>query len=243
LKHLAAPQKTGVAQNLSIDPATRRNLELTRTLAGEKQGSLLAAIDRTLTGAGARMLASRLVAPLTDVATINQRLDAVALMKKADELRGKLREALRQTPDLERALARLALGRGGPRDLASVRDALRSTEQIRSALLPAAGKSAEIAEQTEALGEHNTLADKLAAALAPELPLLARDGNFIARGFSAQLDELVTLRDDSRRVIAQLQQKYSQRSNVPALKIRHNNVIGYYIEVTVELGELERKIN
>jgi DNA mismatch repair protein MutS len=167
-------------------------------------------------------------------------------------------------------LSRLALGRGGPRDLASIRDALISAEAMRSALLAHADAPDDVREQTKFLGEHGALIDRLLRALASDLPLLARDGNFIARGYAPQLDELVMLRDDSRRLIAGLQEKYAGIGGVSGLKIRHNQVIGYYIEVTplhadkllakkdvfihrqslasavrfttVELGELERKI-
>jgi len=272
LSHLSPPQNVGTAQIMAIDPATRRNLELTRTLSGERQGSLLAAIDRTLTGAGARLLAARLAAPLTDAALVNRRLDAVAFMLERTALRDSLRDALKRAPDLERALARLALGRGGPRDLAALRDALLAATTMRSTLL--AIDPALVPEETgrvrQELGEHGILYDKLSRALAPELPMMARDGGFIAADYAPHLDELVTLRDDSRRLIAGLQQKYGAASGVATLKIRHNNVIGYYIEVsptqadkllgqkelfihrqslatasrftTVELGELERKI-
>jgi DNA mismatch repair protein MutS len=272
LKHLARPQKLGLTYIVAIDPATRRNLELTRTLSGERSGSLLATIDRTMTGAGARMLAARLVAPLTDVNAIAQRLDAVAFMAKATALREKLRAALNQSPDLERALARLALGRGGPRDLASVRDAIKQAEVMQSLLLAEAKNMPDdLLAEAKALGEHQNLTGRLDRALAADLPMLARDGNFIARGYAPQLDELVALRDDSRRLIAGLQQNYANKSGVAGLKIRHNNVIGYYLEVTpthadklltnkdlfihrqslasavrfttVELSELERKIN
>ena len=270
LRHLAPPQMQSAA-NLAIDPATRRNLELVRTLTGDKAGSLLATIDRTLTGAGARLLCLNLTAPLTDVALINRRLDAVAYLVTDTTLRQALRAALNQTPELERALARLALGRGGPRDLAAIRDALMQAEAIRSRLLAVGSQlPAELRDAATGLGQHAALIERLARALAADLPLLARDGNFIARGFNAQLDELIVLRDDSRRLIASLQQQYCQQSGVTSLKIRHNNVIGYYIEVTpqhadrllalkdiyihrqslasavrfttVELGELARKI-
>lgn len=270
LSHLARPRSIDAADTMAIDAATRRNLELTRTLAGEKSGSLLDVIDRTVTGAGARALAACLVAPLTDVAAIGQRLDAVEFMVKTADLRRGLREALRQAPDLERALSRLVLGRGGPRDLAAVRDALTAAGDMRSALLAAGRLPALLAGHLKNLGEHAALVDRLARALAADLPLMARDGNFIARGYAPPLDELVALRDDSRRLIAALQDKYANLSGVSALKVRHNNVIGYYIEVTpphadklhaqkdvfmhrqslasavrfstVELAELERKI-
>ncbi len=270
LRHIERPRKSGALQYVAIDPATRRNLELTRTLAGEKQGSLLSILDRTMTGAGARLLASRLSAPLTDIASITKRLDAVGFMVKAAPLREKLRGGLRHTPDLERALARLSLTRGGPRDLAVVRDALSQAEIMSSLLLEAGKLPEELHAQVKVLGGHNAIIDRLARALADDLPLLARDGNFIARGYAPQLDELVTLRDNSRQLIAGLQQDYVRNSGASNLKIRHNNVLGYYIEVspaqadkllerkelfihrqslasavrftTVELGELERKI-
>ena len=270
LGHLSRPQKMLESQTVAIDPSTRRNLELSRTLSGERQGSLLAAIDRTMTGAGARLLGARLAAPLTDIAAIAARLESVAYLVAAKPLRDRLRMALRQTPDLERSLARLALGRGGPRDLAAVRDALRQAETMRSLLLAEGKRPAELQQITQKLGEQNALIDKLSRALASDLPMLARDGNFIARGYAVPLDELVMLRDDSRRLIAAMQQKYADSSGVAALKIRHNNVIGYYIEVTplhadkllaqkesfihrqslasavrfttVELSEMERKI-
>lgn len=271
LSHLSRPQNATEA-HAAIDVATRRNLELIKTLQGEKQGSLLYAMDRTRTGAGARLLSARLMSPLVDVGAINRRLDAVGFMVNRKQLAEKLQENLRQTPDLERALARLALGRGGPRDLASVRDALRQATLMRSQLLAVdqALLPEEIKSSMLALGDHNNLADKLGNALAADLPMFARDGGFIARDYSAQLDELVELRDDGRRLIASLQQKYASASGVSALKIKHNQVIGYHIEVspanadrllaqkdlfihrqslasairftTVELSELERKI-
>jgi DNA mismatch repair protein MutS len=270
LSHLAQPQNFSSTNVLVMDPATRRNLELTRTLNGERKGSLLDAIDRTLTSAGARLLAARLAEPLTDVTAINKRLDSINFMLNHNALRDSLQQTLKQTPDLERALARLALGRGGPRDLAALRDALRHAETIRSALLALPEIPDDIKTALQNLGEHSALHDKLDRALAPELPMLARDGGFIARGYAPQFDELVTLRDDSRRLIAGLQQKYIAATGISALKIRHNQVIGTYIEVTpthadklldkkdlfihrqslasavrfttVELGELERKI-
>ncbi len=270
LSHLKPPKPQETSPSLSMDPATRRNLELTRTLSGERRGSLLDAIDRTLTGAGARLLAAHLAAPLTDVSQIEKRLDAVSYLLGHKDLREALNKELSHTPDLERSLSRLALGRGGPRDLAAVREALAHGEKMRSALLAEPSLPAELSENTKNLGEHTALHDKLARALSDNLPLLPRDGGFIARGFAAQLDELVALRDDSRRLIASLQQNYAQSSGVSGLKIKHNNVIGYYIEVTtlhadkllakkedfihrqtmasaarfttVELSELERKI-
>ncbi len=231
LSHLRPPRPAGLFASLQMDPATRRNLELTRTLAGERRGSLLDAIDRTLTGAGSRLLSARLAAPLTDVSQIGRRLDSVSFFLVRADLRTDVRKVLSHTPDLARALSRLALGRGGPRDLAAVRDALKDAAAIRSLLL-ASEPPEDIRTATQNLGEHSHLEGRLSRALRPDLPLLARDGGFIAPGFSAPLDELVLWRDDSKRLIAGLQQKYARESGVATLKIRHNNVIGYYIEVT-----------
>ena len=234
LLYLSRPQKLGLTYAMAIDPATKRNLELTRTLTGERGGSLLATIDRTLTGAGARLLASRLVAPLTDISAIKKRLASVRFIVEKSPIREKLRGSLQRAPDLERAIARLALGRGGPRDLASVRDALKKAKEIRTALEESSGQKIpeEISQDMKALEGHDALIILLDQALAPDLPMLMRDGNFIASGFSKELDELISLRDDSRRLIAGLQASYADQSGVTGLKIRHNQVIGYYIEVT-----------
>jgi len=235
---LMPPRRLADGEVMEIDAATRRNLELTRTLSGERQGSLLAAIDRTVTGGGARLLAAQLAAPLTDPAGIGARLDAVGALVDEAELRGVLRDLLRRTPDMERALGRLGLGRGGPRDLAAVRDALARAGEVRLRLAePRFAPAPElialaVADLGEPGGEHGALIDRLERALVAEPPALARDGGFVAPGYSARLDELRTLRDESRRLIAGLQAKYVQATGVQGLKIRHNNVLGYYIEVT-----------
>jgi len=273
LSYLRTPKLLSLSPYVAMDPATRRNLELSKTLSGERRGSLLGTIDRTSTSAGARLLAAHLAAPLTDVAMIKERLDAVGYFYASPKLRESLRAELSHTPDLERALARLSLGRGGPRDLASVRDAIMRAETIRTALLavPCTERPEKLTRLSIDLGEHLALTDRLGRALATDLPMLARDGGFIARGYAAQLDDLITLRDDGKRVIAGLQQNYASLSGVTSLKIKHNNVIGYHIEVspshadkllaqketfihrqsmassirftTVELSELERKIS
>ncbi len=273
LPGIARPVRETLGCVLDIDPATRRNLELVRTMTGERAGSLLGAIDRTMTGAGGRLLAERLAAPLTDREAINERLDAVACFIDAARTREDVRRALAGVPDLERALARLSLGRGGPRDLGAVRDACKSSRDVRlavrsagNAVLPAA-----IEAELDGLGQHDALIGVLDAALAPELPVQAADGGFIAAGYAPALDESRTLRDESRRLIAALQSRYAAETGIAALKIRHNNVLGYFIEVparhadriplgagqpfihrqtmagavrysTVELGELEHAI-
>ena len=229
---LSPPRRVGPGALLEIDASTARNLELTRTLTGERRGSLLATIDRTVTGAGARLLCAHLAAPLTDPAAIGRRLDMVEFALAEERLRGELRQSLRSCPDLERALSRLTLGRGGPRDLAAIRDGLRQAGLIRELLAGAMPLPDGLAALDKRLGAHSELVDQLTQALAPELPLLARDGGFIARDYSYALDELVTLRDESRRLIAGLQTKYAEIAGVPSLKVKHNNVLGYHIEVT-----------
>jgi len=234
LPKLRPPVLVAANATLAIDSATRRNLEIVQTLTGERSGSLLHTIDRTLTSAGARMLAQRLAAPLTDAAAITARLDLVQMFVERSDLRGAVRAALRRCPDLERSLSRLSLGRGGPRDLAAIRDAASRAQELRGILADAGEPSAGpgLSEIVGALGQHDVLIDRLTRALGPDLPLLARDGGFIAAGYLPELDEQRQLRDESRRLIAGLQQNYAEATGITSLKIRHNNVLGYFVEVT-----------
>ncbi|MGE5260557.1 MAG: DNA mismatch repair protein MutS [Actinomycetota bacterium] len=233
---LRPPRKESAGSLLVIDAATRANLELVRSNRGERAGSLLAAIDRTVTAAGARELASRLGSPLTDVETLNVRLDAVSYLADEPRLRQSLREALKAAPDLARALARLALGRGGPRDLGAVQAAVRSAHALAASLVRAGsalGLPAELATIAERLEASPTRIERaLSNALAESLPVNARDGGFIRGGASADLDEQRQLRDGSRQVIAGLQATYGEATGVKSLKVRHNNVLGYFVEVT-----------
>jgi DNA mismatch repair protein MutS len=240
LPRLAVPRRVEAGAVLAIDAATRRNLELTRSLSGERAGSLLAVIDRTMTGAGARLLAAWLSAPLTDIAAIAARQDMVAFSMADERLRGDLRDRLRRVPDLERALSRLTLGRGGPRDLAAIRDGLGEAADLRDRLdrpAPLSPLPAGLAKARRDLGHHAELTDRLSRALAPDLPLFARDGGFIAAGYLAELDELRALRDHSRRLIVELEARYRGETGVSSLKIRHNNVLGYYVETTAVHAE------
>ncbi len=232
--YLAPPQRVLPGSVMQIDAATQRNLELTTTLAGGRRGSLLAAIDRTVTAAGARLLADHLAAPLTARQAIAERLDTVEFFVDHPDQRAALRDRLKHCPDIERALTRLSLGRGGPRDLASLARSLGETASLRAmldtpGLVPLPDR---LTEARQRLGEHGILVDRLQRALAAELPLFARDGGFVAAGYSTELDELRGLRDESRRMIAALQARYAGETAIGALKIRHNNVIGYYIEVS-----------
>ncbi|MEQ9489942.1 MAG: DNA mismatch repair protein MutS [Alphaproteobacteria bacterium] len=218
---------------LDIDQATRRNLELTETLTGDRKGSLLAAIDRTVTGAGARLLAARLSAPLTDAAAIRDRHDSVSFLIDHPGLRDDLRARLRHAPDLDRALSRLTLGRGGPRDLVAIGTGLTLTDTLKGLFGDADGSPpAELAQSVEDLGLHDVLIDRLTRALADDVPLQARDGGFIRAGYHEGLDEIRTFRDESRRLIAGLEGRYREETGADGLKIKHNNVLGYFIEVT-----------
>ncbi len=232
LPALRPPARQSMASLMAIDAATRRNLELAETLSGHRDGSLLATIDETLTGAGARLLAMRLQAPLTDAAAINRRLDATGYLLEGERLREDLRAALRKVPDLARALSRLSLGRGGPRDLVALRDGLDQAGAMQRRLRAEAALPPELGGLAEALGHHAALVQALTEALGPELPMQARDGGFVAAGHRADLDELRLLRDESRRHIAALQDRYASETGIAGLKIRHNNVLGYYIEIT-----------
>jgi DNA mismatch repair protein MutS len=222
-----------------IDPATRRNLELRETLAGERKGSLLHTIDCTVTGAGARLLAARLGAPLTAPGLINKRLDLVEYFVDRPDLRNQVRDHLTQVPDLQRALSRLTIGRGGPRDLQAIGAALAQAGALRGVLgggpgvRELEGTPTDLGHIVEGLGFHGELVDRFDRALKPDLPLQARDGGFIAPGYHAALDELHVLRDESRRLIAGLEQGYRKETGVANLKVRHNNVLGYHIDVTV----------
>ncbi len=234
---LSPPGRETSGATLAIDAATRANLELMRTQAGERHGSLIDAVDRTVTVAGARLLAQRLAAPLTDPAAITRRLDAVGLFVGEVELCAELRARLKAAPDLARALARLVVGRGGPRDLAAVRDGLFAAAAIGERLA-APTAVAEIAEAAAALRRPDrAIAAELAAALAEDLPHLKRDGSFVAARYEAALDEARGLRDETRRVIAALQARYAEETEVRSLKIKHNNVLGYFVEVTAQHGE------
>ncbi len=235
---LSPPMREAAGSTLSIDQATRSNLELVRTIGGERRGSLLAAIDRTVTAAGSRLLAQQLAAPLTDPAQIARRLDTVEALVADQAARSEARERLRAAPDLARSLARLVVGRGGPRDLAAIRDGIAAASDLAARLDALAKAPDEITEAIAALRRPDPdLAQELGAALAEELPLLKRDGGFVRAGYHGALDEARALRDESRKVIAQLQVGYADETGVRALKIRHNNVLGYFVEVTAQHGD------
>ncbi|KAB2916289.1 MAG: DNA mismatch repair protein MutS [Hyphomicrobiaceae bacterium] len=232
---LRPPRKAGPADRLAIDAATRASLELLRSTSGDRRASLLGALDRTVTGPGARELAARLASPLRDLDAIAARLDAVGFLGESETLREDLRATLKAAPDIARAIARLALQRGGPRDLAAVRDALLAAAACARLLLNG-GDGIGLPDGLARIAQRLTapaadLADCLARALVDEPPPLRRDGGFVRSGYRADLDEARGLRDDSRKVMAALEAKYLDQTGIKSLKVRHNNILGFYVEV------------
>jgi DNA mismatch repair protein MutS len=235
---LAPPSREASGTTMAIDPATRANLELTRTLAGERRGSLLDAIDCTVTAAGSRLLAQRLAAPLTDSAGIARRLDAIGAFVADSAVHDDIRSTLRAAPDMSRALARLSLGRGGPRDLAGLRDGILAADTALTQLSRLDDPPQEIAAIIAALRRPSReLAREFERALAEHLPLTKRDGGFVRENYQPALDEARNLRDASRLVVAAMQARYADDTGVKGLKIRHNNVLGYFVEVTAQHGD------
>lgn len=233
---LRRPVREEAGSLMQIDAATRRNLELTQALSGGREGSLLAAIDRTVTAGGARLLERRIAAPSRDLAQIHARHEAVRFLLEQSRFSEDLRADLRRAPDMDRALSRLALDRGGPRDMVAIRAALGQAGRIAAAF---GGSDAPdlLKQAARALLGHEALVALLEAALVAEPPLLMRDGGFIAPGHEAELDETRRLRDEGRGVIARMQAEFIAETGIASLKIKHNNVLGYFIETTTTHAE------
>lgn len=234
LPMLKAPQREMTGGAMQIDAATRRNLELTQALSGGRDGSLLAVVDRTATAAGARLLERRLSSPSCDPVEIQSRLESVKVLLEQTLFRGNLRDALRRVPDIDRALSRLALDRAGPRDLTAIRAGLTQAMAIAPLFSDA---PLRLMNAAKALTGHAALIEALTLALVDEPPLLTRDVGFIAPGFDAELDDTRRLRDEGRGVIAAMQADYSAQTGISSLKIKHNNVLGYFIETTAAHAE------
>jgi DNA mismatch repair protein MutS len=273
LPFLRPPRLAAAKDGMAIDAATRESLELTQASGGGRKGSLLDAVDRTLTGAGARLLAADLGAPLMDIAAIEARLDLVALFVADGGLRESLRATLRSLPDIGRALGRIAAGRGSPRDLGQLRDGLEGAEALAARLAPPLqgrgwggavpqephssdarrgptpnpspeGEGLEkhsgvalLADLAPQLRGHTPLIDLLRRALVPMPPIDASDGGYIAEGYDAALDDLRDAGAGGRRAIAALEAKYRTETGIAALKIRHNGVLGYHIEVAARFAD------
>ena len=233
---LRPPTRAGEDGCMRIDPATRASLELTRTLSGERHGSLLASVDRTVTAAGARLLAGRLSAPSTDLAEIFARHEAVAGLHDHDGLRSGVRARIKGAPDVARAVQRLASGRGGPRDLACVRDGIRAALDVAGML--GEGAPGELGAHAATLAAADgRLAEGLAACLADDLPTGHRDGGFVRQGFDPGLDEARALATDGRQAVAAMQERYAALTGCRTLRIKHNGQAGYFVEVPAAAGE------
>ncbi|MCK0171030.1 DNA mismatch repair protein MutS [Aliiroseovarius sp. S1123] len=228
---LRPPVKELAQGTMQIDAATRRNLELTHSLSGGRDGSLLSVIDRTVTAGGGRLLERRISSPSRTLSEINDRLDAVRFLVEQRLICESTREFLRNVPDIDRALSRLGLERGGPRDLGAIRNGLAAANDLADSLSQS-DLPAKLAEASQNLRGHDDLVDLLDQALVAEPPLLARDGGFIAPGYDEDLDEARQLRDEGRGVIAAMQAQYAEHTGISSLKVKHNNVLGYFIETT-----------
>ncbi|MEE2998570.1 MAG: DNA mismatch repair protein MutS [Pseudomonadota bacterium] len=231
MPRMAPPKQITEGEFLEIDAATRRNLELTQTLSGENKGSLLSLVDQTVTAAGGRLFSKQLSAPLTNVVAINHRLDMVQFFYDNHKALDELNNFLKKVPDVERALSRISLARGGPRDLLVIRDGLCLSVEIKNYFseykLPQG-----IRDLLDGVESHDELVNNFTSALEIDLPAHAREGGFIAKGFSQDLDKLRELRDESRQLIAGLEVNYINISGIQSLKIKHNNVIGFFVEVS-----------
>ncbi len=234
MPRISRPVKILCNNFMEIDAATRHNLDL---IEGPKGSTLISVIDRTVTGPGARLLNSRLTTPLMDVNEINCRLDSVEFFLKHHDVRQNIRELLRNCPDVERAVSRLSVGRGGPRDLSAIATTLSALPSIKK-IIEQYKKIDVVDEIPSAIndivlrfGNHYTLVDKLRRALCSDLPLLARDGGFVKHGYNAELDSVREMKDKGHNYVLNMQSKYIEQTGIDHLKIKYNNVIGYFIEI------------
>ncbi len=246
---LRIPKRQETNSVMVIDAATRTNLELVKSINGEKQGSLLAAIDKTITGAGSRELSKWLSGPLRNTDKIRKRQDVIEYFLNETAQREHIQKTMRGLADIARAFSRLSLERGGPRDMGVIRDCLNIASKLSQSI-----KSDQDLVETPVtlqvfiknlMQAKGKLAETLNQALNDDLPFLKRDGDFVKPEYSQELDEVRTLRDKSQKIIAQLQAKYAEQTNIKSLKIRHNNVLGYFVEVTATQGKplLEAPLN
>ncbi len=233
---LRTPKREAAGGLLAIDAATRASLELVRPKS-DGAPTVFSAIDRTVTAAGARELMGRLVSPSADVSLINERLDSVSVFIRDWAIRERTRQILKTVPDMSRALSRLKLRRGSPRDLGALRDGLIAAGELGALLAGLAGRPPNVDAMFQALalfhkGSGAELARGLEAALGDRLPFFAREGGFIAGGYDPTLDELRQLGADTKVVLANLQAAYIDQTGVKTLKIQYNQVFGYFVEVS-----------
>jgi len=234
---LSRPQRELNSSFMSIDTATRKNLELTKGLSsGNKSGSLLSVIDQTLTSGGARLLEKRVSAPSTNLDEIEKRLDSLDFIIADTNLSSSLQSELQKVPDIDRALSRISLDRAGPRDLVAIRNGLRQSSII-SKVLSKFTLPELLLEKSVVFPEQDKFLGLLTEALVDEPPILARDGGFIREGFDPKLDEARRLRNEGKKIIAEMQMGYVKTSGIQSLKIKHNNVLGYFIETPAKHAE------
>ena len=230
-------QKVFAEQFMEIDPATRRSLELTQSLSYERGSkSLLSVMDKTLTGAGGRLMTGWLSSPIVDLPTVEDRLDEVDFFVQNREIRTRLRDLLHEVSDIERALSRLSVGRGGPKDMLGIARALTQIPKIRLAV-----QSDFIPSSLDRcllrMGEHTGLVNRITECIQPDAPLMARDGNVICDGFSMELDELRHAKENAQHNLAKMRADYVNLTGIQNLKIAFNNLVGYYIEVPAKMAE------
>jgi DNA mismatch repair protein MutS len=237
LPFLQPPRRRAVNDHMMIDAATRESLEITQTQTGTRKGSLLDSIDRTVTGAGARLLAGDLSAPLTDRKAIEARLDLVGLFEADGALRDRMRSALKALPDVGRALGRLVAGRGGPRDLGQLRDGLAQGELLQAMLQRIDAPPALLQRLLPAFHGHGDLIGLLRRGLVEMPPIDGAQGGYIAEGYDSALDLLRGQGGEGRRAIAALEAEYRRQTGVASLRIRHNGVLGYHIEVQAKYAD------
>ena len=234
---LKMPARREIAAHLLIDQATRDSLEITVATGGGRKGSLLADIDRTIMAAGARQLAQDIAAPLMDRGAIEARLAQVQYFHDGPLLRDGVRDALKKLPDIARALARVAAGRGSPRDLGQLRDGLEGARNLRERLGAQEQRPALLDALLPAFDGHGALVDLLTRALIETPPTESAQGGFIAEGYDAALDSLRQTSRDGRKAIAALEARYREATGVSSLKIKHNAVLGYFVEVPARHGD------
>ncbi|GAM26571.1 hypothetical protein SAMD00019534_097460 [Acytostelium subglobosum LB1] len=260
IPHIDQPQLFSAQTSMFIDFSTRNSLEISKTFQGLRKGSLLDTIDRTLTSTGSRLLHSRIQSPCLSIKEIEHRLNAVEFFYHRPELVRDCRRLLSKCYDLERCLQRVFIGRAGPRDLASIGATLVAATMLKQRLIDALQTSTDAASAAAAQASTKTKASSkvkvshdpilevaqslvdqisdfdgllatLSEALVDNPPYLVSDGGFIQRGYSKELDDTMTLRDKSKDIIDSIQAKYRKQLGIPSLKIKHNQTIGYFVEI------------
>jgi len=230
LSHVRTVKFRPTADHLVLDAITLKHLEIVTSIEGEREGSLLHEIDRTVTSMGGRLLRSWLLRPLLSLEPIRDRLDAVEEFAFRTTERGKFREALKSVQDLERLVARAALGTAGPRDLVALKRSLAVVPRVRTVLEPLQAPLVK-----SLLGEIDDLVDvrdAIDTALVEEPGALVREGGYVRDGADPEIDDLRAISRSGKRVIAEMEARERGRTGISSLKIRYNRVFGYYIEVS-----------